>query len=190
VSGAAHIAEQNMSIFLKNYLSGTWQAEAAPVYKLSDPVTGQELAATGGKADGLDAGFEFARTTGGRALQAMTYGQRAAMLAEIAKVLQTNRDSYYEISLANSGTTQADSAVDIEGAGFTLAYYAKAGASLGDAKALLDGQPRILSKDQLFQSQHILAPVKGLALFINAFNFPAWACGRRPHPPCCPAYRS
>jgi 3,4-dehydroadipyl-CoA semialdehyde dehydrogenase len=171
-----------MSIFLKNYLSGAWQPQAAAVYKLGDPVTGQELAATGGKADGLDAGFEFARTTGGSALQAMTYGQRAAMLAEIMKVLQANRDSYYEISLANSGTTQADSAVDIEGAGFTLAYYAKAGASLGDAKALLDGQPNILSKDQLFQSQHILAPVKGLALFINAFNFPAWGLWEKAAP--------
>jgi 3,4-dehydroadipyl-CoA semialdehyde dehydrogenase len=115
-------------------------------------------------------------------LQALTYGQRAALLGEIVKVLQANRDSYYEIALANSGTTQADSAVDIEGASFTIGYYAKIGASLGDARTLLDGSAAMLSKDQLFQSQHILAPVKGLALFINAFNFPAWGLWEKAAP--------
>jgi 3,4-dehydroadipyl-CoA semialdehyde dehydrogenase len=171
-----------MTPFLNNYLSGAWQPKSASVYTLSDPVTGQELAETGGKAEGLEAGFEFARTQGTAALQALTYGQRAAMLAEVSKVLQANRDSYYAISLANSGTTQADSAVDVEGAGFTLSYYAKTGASLGDARALLDGAAKSLSKDQLFQSQHILAPVKGLALFINAFNFPAWGLWEKAAP--------
>jgi len=163
-----------MTPFLRNYLGGAWQPETAQANVLRDPVTGQALAATGGQAEGLPAGFEFARTQGRTALQAMTYGQRAAMLADVAKVLQANRDSYYEISLANSGTTQADSAVDIEGAAFTLNYFARAGVALGDARVLLDGAAAMLSKDQLFQSQHVLTPVRGLALFINAFNFPAW----------------
>ncbi len=171
-----------MTTFLHNYLSGTWQAETHRANILRDPVTGQELAATGGRADGLDTGFAFARTQGAAALQAMTYGQRAAMLADVLKVLQANRDAYYEISLANSGTTQADSAVDIEGASFTLNYYARAGAALGEARALLDGAAVSLSKDQSFQSQHILTPVRGLALFINAFNFPAWGLWEKAAP--------
>ena len=171
-----------MSTFLRNYLSGNWQPEASVAHTLRDPVTGQELAATGGRAKDLEAGFEFARTRGAAALRALTYGQRASMLADVAKVLQANRDAYYEIALANSGTTQADSAVDIEGATFTLNYYAKAGAALGDARLLLDGGAIPLSKDQSFQSQHVLTPVRGLALFINAFNFPAWGLWEKAAP--------
>ena len=163
-----------MTPYLHNYLGAAWQNETSSANTLRDPVTGAALARVGGPADGLAAGYDFARTQGGAALQAMSYGQRAAMLGELVKVLQANRDAYYEISCANSGTTKADSAVDIEGACFTLGYYAKAGASLDSATLLLDGTPAILSKDHLFQSQHILAPVRGLALFINAFNFPAW----------------
>lgn len=171
-----------MTPYLHNYLSGQWQPEARTANVLRDPVTGDELARTGGHAEGLDAGFEFARTEGAAALQAMTYGERAALLAEVGKVLQANRDDYYAIALANSGTTQADSAVDIEGAAFTLNYYAKAGAALGGARLMLDGRATSLSKDQLFQSQHILAPVRGLALFINAFNFPAWGLWEKAAP--------
>src|SRR5437899_6369468 len=171
-----------MTTFLHNYLSGIWQPETNGVNILRDPLTGQQIAVAGGRAEGLEAGFDFARTQGAAALQAMSYGQRAAMLSEVLKVLQANRDAYYEISLANSGTTQADSAVDIEGAAFTLNYYAKAGAALGDARTLLDGNATSLSKDQLFQSQHILTPVRGLALFINAFNFPAWGLWEKAAP--------
>lgn len=171
-----------MSIFLNNYLSGSWQPHSGNPQVLRDPVTGEELATAGGRAEGLEEGFEHARAKGAPALQAMTYGQRAAMLADISKVLQANRDAYYEIALANSGTTQADSAVDIEGATFTLSYYARIGAALGDARMLLDGAAAILSKDQLFQSQHVLTPVRGLALFINAFNFPAWGLWEKAAP--------
>jgi 3,4-dehydroadipyl-CoA semialdehyde dehydrogenase len=171
-----------MTTFLPNYLSGAWQAETAHANILRDPVTGAEIATAGGRAEGLPQGFEFARTQGAAALQAMSYGQRAAMLGEALKVLQANKEKYYDISLANSGTTQNDSAVDIEGALFTLGYFAKAGAALGDARVLLDGKSVSLSKDQLFQSQHILAPVRGLALFINAFNFPAWGLWEKAAP--------
>jgi 3,4-dehydroadipyl-CoA semialdehyde dehydrogenase len=171
-----------MSNYLRNYLAGAWQPEARAVHTLLDPVTGEAVATTGGAAEGLQAGFEFARNDGAKALQAMSYGQRAAMLAEVAKVLQANRDAYYAISLANSGTTKADSAVDIEGASYTMGYFAKLGASLGDARLLTDGAATVMSKDQLFQSQHIFAPVRGLALFINAFNFPAWGLWEKAAP--------
>ena len=171
-----------MDIFLPNHLSGAWQPAGEPVNVLSDPVTGAALAACGGPAAGLDEGFAFARATGRAGLQALTYGQRAAMLAETLKVLQANREAYYEISLANSGTTRNDSAVDIEGACFTLGYYAKLGAALGDTRTLLDGAPASLAKDNAFCAQHILAPVRGLALFINAFNFPAWGLWEKAAP--------
>lgn len=171
-----------MTTFLNNYLSGQWQPAGRAVHTLSDPVTGDELAITGGAADGLAEGFAFARTAGAQALQALSYGQRAAMLTDAMKLMQSKRDDYYAISLANSGTTKADSGIDVDGGLFTLGYYAKLGAALGDAKSLTDGAAAIMSKDQLFQSQHLMVPAKGLALFINAFNFPSWGLWEKAAP--------
>ena len=171
-----------MTTLLSNYLSGVWQQPAAAVHTLTDPVTGETLATTGGAAAGLPDAFDYARREGGRALQAMSYAQRAAMLSEALKVMQAKRDEYYAISLANSGTTKNDSAVDIEGGLFTLGYYAKLGAALGEARTLSEGAASVLSKDQLFQSQHLMVPIRGLALFINAFNFPAWGLWEKAAP--------
>lgn len=168
--------------YLHNYLSNAWQPASGRSTSLLDPISGAAIASAGGPAEGLGAGFDFARRQGAAALQEMSYGQRASMLGEVLKVLQANREAYYDISLANSGTTKADSAADIEGAAFTLGYYAKIGAGLGDARTLLDGAAAILSKDQLFQSQHILSPIRGIALFINAFNFPAWGLWEKAAP--------
>jgi 3,4-dehydroadipyl-CoA semialdehyde dehydrogenase len=159
--------------YLQNYLSGDWQPQSAQSNKLLDPISGEHIASVGGAADGLPQGFAFAREHGGASLRAMSYRQRADMLAAIGKVLQANKEDYYAISQSNSGTTRNDSAVDIEGAGFTLSYYAKLGGAI-DTNVLMDGDAAVLSKDQMFQSQHILSPVRGLALLINAFNFPAW----------------
>src|SRR5882672_3667462 len=121
-----------MAELLKSLVSGAWAAGKGPGTALLDPVTGAELARV--SSDGLDlaAAFSFARSTGGSALRALTYAQRAALLGEIVKVLQANRDAYYEIATANSGTTRNDSAVDIDGGIFTLGQYAKWGAALGD----------------------------------------------------------
>ncbi len=171
-----------MTIFLNNHLGGQWQQAGQAVHTLSDPVTGDALAATGGAAAGLQQGFAFARTEGAKTLQAMSYGQRAAMLSEVVKLLQSKRDDYYAISLANSGTTKADSGVDVDGGIFTLGFYAKLGAALGDAKTLTDGAAAVMSKDQLFQSQHLMVPIRGLALFINAFNFPSWGLWEKAAP--------
>jgi hypothetical protein len=106
-------------------------------------------------SDGLDlrAAFQFARTLGGTALAASKYAARAAQLSEVAKSLQARRDDYYDdaISLANSGTTKNDSAVDIDGGILTASYYAKLGATLGEVQALRDGAPVSLSKDQKLQ---------------------------------------
>lgn len=171
-----------MTTFLSNYLGGQWQSPSPAVHTLLDPITGETLAQTGGAAEGLPQAFDFARKEGGQALKAMSYAQRAAMLSEMVKLMQSKRDEYYAISLANSGTTKADSGVDVDGGLFTLGYYAKLGAGLGDAKTLTDGAASVMSKDQLFQSQHLMVPVRGLALFINAFNFPSWGLWEKAAP--------
>jgi 3,4-dehydroadipyl-CoA semialdehyde dehydrogenase len=171
-----------MSELLPNFLGGRWQAGAGNGTALVDPVLGTELVRVDASGLDLAAGFAFARETGGAALRALTYRERAALLGAVVKVLQASRDAYYKIATANSGTVKNDSAVDIDGAIYTLGTYAKLGESLGAQRFLLDGEAARLGKEPLFQSQHVLAPTRGLALFINAFNFPGWGLWEKAAP--------
>ena len=167
---------------LPNFLGGQWHSGTGKGVALHDPVTGSELVKVDATGLDLPAGFAFAREQGGTALRAMTYKERGALLGAVLKVLQANRDAYYEIATANSGTVKNDSAVDIDGGLFTLGVYAKMGDTLGERHFMLDGEPARLGKDPLFQSQHIQTPTRGLALFINAFNFPSWGLWEKAAP--------
>lgn len=171
-----------MSELLLNHLAGRPQAGTGAGTALLDPVLGTEIARVDATGLDLEAGFAYAREEGGAALRALTYAQRAAMLCSIVKVLQANRDRYYEISTANSGTVKNDTAVDVDGGIYTLGTYAKLGEGLGERRHLLDGEPARLAKDPLFQSQHVLVPTRGVALFINAFNFPSWGLWEKAGP--------
>ena len=170
------------SPLLPNFLGGQWHTGSGAGTPLMDPVLGTELARVSSAGLDLAEGFRFAREQGGQALRAMSYGERAGLLAAIVKVLQAHRDAYYEIATANSGTTAKDSAVDIDGGIFTLGYYAKQGEALGSARALLDGERIRMGKDPVFQTQHVLQPTHGVALFINAFNFPSWGLWEKAAP--------
>ena len=167
---------------LPNYLGGQWHKGTGKGVALLDPVSGAELVRVDATGLDLAAGFAFAREQGGAALRAMTYKERGALLGAVLKVLQANRDAYYEIATANSGTVKNDSAVDIDGGLFTLGVYARMGDALGDRHFMLDGESARLGKDPLFQSQHIQSPTRGLALFINAFNFPSWGLWEKAAP--------
>ena len=171
-----------MSERLPNYFGGCWQVGDGPGTTLLDPVLGDELVRVDSSGLDLAAGFAFAREQGGEALRAMSYGERAALLTRIAGLLQSRRDAYFEISTANSGTVQADSAIDVDGAIYTLGVYAKLGATLGESELLADGAPERLGRDQNFGVRHVLTPTPGLALFINAFNFPAWGLWEKAAP--------
>ena len=167
---------------LPNFFAGRWQTGTGAGIPLFDPVLGTELVRVSNAGVDLAEGFAFAREQGGQALRAMTYAQRAAMLGKIVEVLQAHRDEYYAISTANSGTTTRDSGVDIDGGIYTLGYFAKQGAALGEAKCLLDGQRIRMAKDPAYQTQHIQVPTEGVALFINAFNFPSWGLWEKAAP--------
>ncbi|TXT37124.1 MAG: 3 4-dehydroadipyl-CoA semialdehyde dehydrogenase [Comamonadaceae bacterium] len=171
-----------MTELISNFLAGQWQHGSGAGTALIDPVLGTELVRIDATGLDLAAGFAFARNQGGAALRALSYRERAAMLGAAVKVLQANRDAYYEIATTNSGTVKNDSAVDIDGAIFTLGTYAKLGDALGDRHFMLDGEAARLGKDPLFQSQHVLVPTRGVALFINAFNFPAWGLWEKAAP--------
>ena len=171
---------------LPNFFAGRWQDGTGNGSTLLDPVLGTPLVRVSSGGLDLAEGFAFAREQGGSALRALTYKQRAALLGEIVKVLQAHRDAYYEIATANCGTTTKDSAVDIDGGIFTLGYYAKQGEALGgpdgSATLLLDGERIRMAKDPVFQTQHIMSPTRGVALFINAFNFPSWGLWEKAAP--------
>lgn len=171
-----------MTELLANHWAGRWQHGTGPGTPLFDPVLGTELVRVSREGLDIEQGFAFAREAGGRALRALGYRERAGLLARIAEVLQAHREAYHEIATANSGTTRKDSGVDIDGAIYTLGQYARWGQALGEARALLDGDAARLAKDGAFASQHVLTPTRGVALFINAFNFPAWGLWEKAAP--------
>jgi len=167
---------------LANYVYGEWVEGAGEGTTLRDPVTGEQLVTV--SSDGIDIrrALDFARRTGGPVLRAQGYEARAAMLDAIAKLLAANRAEYFDIALRNSGATEADSGFDVDGAIFTLKTYARAGKTLGAARHLKEGSRAPLAKTDAFQGQHFLMPLTGVAVFINAFNFPAWGLWEKAAP--------
>ena len=168
------VDQQEAKMKLPNYLGGQWVEGAGAGEPMFDPVTGEELARVSSQGAGIGAALDFARSSGGDALRKLAYQERAALLAKIADVLSANRDEYFRLSLLNSGATQADASFDVDGAIYTMKYYAKIGRMLGEGKFLKEGAVIPLSKTNVFAAQHYLIPAKGAAVFINAFNFPAW----------------
>src|SRR6476659_1668989 len=159
---------------LESYLSGRWSRGQGTETELTDPTNGNVLATA--SATGLDrkAALSYARERGGPALRALGYAERAKLLGAIADVLVANRARYEEIAIANSGNTKIDAAIDIDGGIGTLKYYARLGSGLGDARMLLDEKPVRLAKAENYQAVHVLLPRRGVAVHINAFNFPSW----------------
>jgi 3,4-dehydroadipyl-CoA semialdehyde dehydrogenase len=167
---------------LPNFVAGQWVHGTGAGTPLFDPVLGTELARVDATGLDLPEAFRFAREEGGRALRALTYRQRAALLGQIAKVLQSHRADYEAISTANCGTVKADTSVDVDGGIYTVGVYAKLGDGLGDVFHLTEGDAVRLGKDPIFQSQHVAVPTRGVALFINAFNFPSWGLWEKAAP--------
>src|SRR6476469_8445999 len=159
---------------LESYLSGRWVRGEGVATRLVDPVNGDELAMASSKGVDLTAALEFARTQGQGGLRTMSYAERGKLIGAVADVLIANRVRYEEIAIANSGNTRIDAAIDIDGGIGTLKYYARLGGSLGGATFLLDEKPVRLAKAENFQAIHLLAPRHGVAVHINAFNFPSW----------------
>jgi 3,4-dehydroadipyl-CoA semialdehyde dehydrogenase len=159
---------------LGNYVAGEWREGTGAGEPLADPVTGDELARISSQGVDVRAALEFARGQGGPALRQLSYAQRAELLAKVGDILTANRDEYFRLSLLNLGATQADASFDVDGAIYTMKYYAKTGRALAEGKMLKEGAVVPLSKSGAFIGQHFLVPAKGAAVFINAFNFPAW----------------
>lgn len=159
---------------LKSYIGGRWREAAAGFTPLVDPSTEDEIARV--STEGLDfrEAIEWARDQGGPALRAMTFAQRGALLKAMSKALREHRDELLELSRRNNGTLHADGAFDIDGASGTLAYYAGLAKGLGERQVLVEGDEMPLSREGTFWGRHLWVPRQGVAVHINAFNFPAW----------------
>ncbi|MCX5761386.1 MAG: aldehyde dehydrogenase family protein, partial [Gemmatimonadetes bacterium] len=159
---------------LFSYAGGAWVRGAGTPTPLHHAVTGAVIAHAG--TGGLDfaAMVQHARTVGGPALRAMTFHQRARMLKALAQFLMARKDAYYAVS-AGTGATTRDSWVDIEGGIGTLFAYASRGRrEFPDETFHVDGPTEPLSKGGTFVGRHICVPLEGVAVHINAFNFPVW----------------
>ncbi|MBL4826779.1 MAG: 3,4-dehydroadipyl-CoA semialdehyde dehydrogenase [Spongiibacteraceae bacterium] len=159
---------------LQNYIEGCWVEGLGQGSALHDPVSGKVLAYAGSEGVDLVAALAFARERGNPALQALSYEERGQLLTAAADVLNSHRDKYITTALENSGNTAADAQVDIDGGIGTLKYYAALARGLGDTHFLSEPGLERLSRNKAFQAVHILTPLKGVAIHINAFNFPSW----------------
>ena len=159
---------------LRSYVRGNWHEAQGGFVKLVDPSTEEEIARA--SSEGIDFGavLAYAREKGGPALRAMTFSQRSLLLKEMSKVLRDNRDELLDLSAKNTGTTKPDGSFDIDGGWGTLAYYFSIGRGLGERAFLSEGDGVQLAKTEGFYGRHILVPRHGVAVHINAFNFPVW----------------
>ncbi len=159
---------------LASYVGGKWVEGSDAGAALVDPVTGAELARASTAGIDTGAALAYARDTGGPALRALTYAERAGLLKAVADVLTARRDDYFAIAQANSGNTKTDAAIDIDGGIGTVKFFARLGEGLGAARMLKDGRLDRLARDEAFQAAHLAVPLRGVAIHVNAFNFPSW----------------
>lgn len=158
---------------LHNYIEGRWQAPAQEEFLQYDAVTGEVIGYCSSAGIDYAAVFDYGRRVGGTALRKMTFRERGLMLKQLALFLNDRSKHYYPLSY-RTGATKADSWVDIEGGIGTLFAYASLRRQLGDQRWFVDGEAARLSKGGTFMGTHLLLPRQGVAVHINAFNFPIW----------------
>ncbi|MFI5310249.1 MAG: phenylacetic acid degradation bifunctional protein PaaZ [Gemmatimonadales bacterium] len=159
---------------LQNYALGSWETLGGKATTLFHAVTGEPVGEASSAGLDFKAMTEYARNVGGPALRAMTFHQRALMLKAMAKFLMERKETFYAISAA-TGATRNDSWIDIEGGiGTFFAYSSRARRELPNETFYVDGPTEGLSKGGTFVGRHICVPLEGVAVHINAFNFPCW----------------
>ena len=159
---------------LRSYVNGSWATSSAQGVPLLDAVTGEQVTTISSAGIDMRAVLEYGRTVGGPSLRALTFHQRAAMLKSVGLFLRDHRPDLYALS-ARTGATLADSKFDVDGGiGVLLAYASKGRRELPNDTVLLDGDAEQLGREGQFLGQHIFTPRHGVAVQVNAFNFPVW----------------
>src|SRR5687767_5485203 len=156
-----------------NYITGKWITGDGEGQALHNAVTGEIIGSASTKGLDFKAMTDYARTTGNPNLRKLTFHERGRMLKALAMHLRNHLDKFYRISY-QTGATKADSWIDIEGGIGNLFANASLRRKFPNEIYCMDGESHNLSKQNTFMGTHILVPKEGVAIHINAFNFPVW----------------
>jgi len=159
---------------LGSFLAGGWSNGSGAKQALLNPATEAVVAEVHAGGHDLAQAFAFAREAGAAELARLTFAQRGELVAALAKAIHGAREELISLAIANCGNTRSDAKFDIDGAAITLSHYAELGAKLGAHTLLGDGEPIQVGRTARMSGQHIWASRPGVAVHINAFNFPAW----------------
>ena len=161
-------------VVLRSYVNGSWFTpvdEGAPLY---DAVTGEEVARTSSAGIDMAAALEYGRQVGGHAIRQLTFHERASVLKSLAGALRGHRNELYQLS-ARTGATRRDAVFDVDGGlGVLFSYGSKGRRELPNDTVYVDGAVEPLGKGGQFVGQHVYTSRTGVAIQINAFNFPVW----------------
>lgn len=163
-----------MTIPVTSYVAGRWQDPTGDRVTLLDAATSEPVAEIGTDPVDMVPVIDHARSVGGPALRELTFHERALALKQLALHLNGRRDEFYALS-TRTGATRRDSLIDVDGGiGVLFAYGSKGRRELPNTTVLVDGSAEKLGRRGHFVGQHIYTPRRGIALQINAFNFPVW----------------
>lgn len=159
---------------LSSYVQGRWHEGQGASATLFDPTSEEAIATASSGGIDFKGVLEHARSKGGPALRALSFAQRGELLKAMSAAIHEKRDELIELAVKNGGNTRGDAKFDIDGATGTLMAYAALGAKLGERAFLVDGDGLQLGRTPRFWGQHVWVPKHGVAVHVNAFNFPAW----------------
>lgn len=163
---------------LKSYVGGRWVEGTGPAATLVNPSTEEPIAQTSTGGIDFKEALAFARRGGAR-LRELTFAQRGEILRKLAAAGQAGREELLALAVENGGNTRGDAKFDVDGAIGTLNAYAELANTLGDKRVLVDGEGVPLGRGARLYGQHAYVPREGVAVHINAFNFPAWGMAEK-----------
>jgi oxepin-CoA hydrolase/3-oxo-5,6-dehydrosuberyl-CoA semialdehyde dehydrogenase len=166
-------------IELSSYVAGKWTAGEGKASDLVNPATEAIIARTSTAGIDMGSALAYARDVGGPALRALTFAQRGEALRVASKVVHAHRDELIKLAIENGGNTRGDAKFDIDGAIGTLAFYGDLGVQLGAVNVLEDGESIQLGRSPRLHGAHAFVPRCGVAVHVNAFNFPAWGLAEK-----------
>ena len=166
--------EMENAMPLRSYVRGQWVEPTEDGVPVHDAVTGEQITTVSSAGLDMAAVADYGRTVGGSELRALNFHERAAILKSLAGYLRDNRDDLYAVS-KRTGATLGDSKFDVDGGfGVLFTYASKGRRELPADTVLVEGPVEQLGRGGQFVGQHILTPLRGVAVQVNAFNFPVW----------------
>ena len=163
-----------MSAQLDSYLEGSWQSGDGSARPLINPATEQEIAHVRSITGSLAGAVRWGREVGGASLRKLSFAERGALLKQMAQVIHEAREELIDVAVQNGGNTRKDAKFDIDGGTAVLAHYAYLAKSLGEHPWIVADEATEVFRSSKIRAEHVLVPRHGLAIHINAFNFPAW----------------